>query len=146
MTPTPRYRQIADDLRRRLANDEFPVDTKLPPIVELQEQYGCENNLNMIRHAQSVLIEEGLIEPRQGQGTFVIDLPPRQRDEAAVAEAAQELRAALDNAQAALTRFLARLPQAGAAASTLTLGVTAGLTIGLALTHLVAQQPSDESH
>ena len=116
MTSTPRYRQIADDLRRRLAEGEFPVGTKLSPIIELQEEYGCQNNLNMIRHAQSVLIEEGLIEPRQGQGTFVIALPPRQDDEAALAEAAKELRAALDNAQAALTRFLTRLPRAGATA------------------------------
>ena len=146
MTSTPRYRQIADDLRRRLAEGEFPVGTKLSPIIELQEEYGCQNNLNMIRHAQSVLIEEGLIEPRQGQGTFVIALPPRQDDEAALAEAAKELRAALDNAQAALTRFLTRLPRPGAAAQNLTLAAAVGLTIGLALTQLLSQPPSDESH
>jgi DNA-binding GntR family transcriptional regulator len=116
MTPTPRYRQIADDLRRRLSSGEFPVGAKLLPIIELQEEYGCPNNLNMIRHAQSVLIEEGLIEPRQGRGTFVIALPPRQHDEAALAEAALELKAALDSAQAALTKFLARLPLVGASA------------------------------
>ena len=146
MTSTPRYRQIADDLRRRLANGEFPVGTTLPPIIELQEEYDCQNNLNMIRHAQSVLIEEGLIEPRQGQGTFVIALPPRHHDEAALAEAAEELRAALDNAQAALTRFVTRLPRAGAATYSLTLAATAGLTIGLALTQLLAQPPGGKHH
>lgn len=146
MTSQPRYRQIADDLRRRLVNGEFPVGAKLRPIIELQEEYGCQNNLNMIRHAQSVLIEEGLIEPRQGQGTFVIALPPQQHDEAALAEAAEELKAALDNAQVALTRFLTRLPRSGAATRTLALATTAGLAIGLTLTQFLAQPPSGENH
>jgi DNA-binding GntR family transcriptional regulator len=133
MAPKPRYRQIADDLRRRLAEGEFPVATKLPPISRLQDEYDCPNNLNMIRHAQSVLIDEGLIEPRQGQGTFVIAPPPRQAgrdDQAALAQAAAELQAALDNTQTALTRFLARLAQPGSEAHEL-ITVIAGLAIGL---------------
>ncbi|SCG59629.1 winged helix-turn-helix domain-containing protein [Micromonospora halophytica] len=110
MTPTPRYRQIADDLRRRLADEEFgPVGSKIPPIAELQREYDCENNLNMIRHAQSVLIDEGLIEPRQGQGTFVIAVPPRQDNQDDLSEAAEELRIALGTAQAALAKFISKL-------------------------------------
>jgi DNA-binding GntR family transcriptional regulator len=125
MTPAPRYRQIADDLRRRLAAGEFgPVGSKIPPIIELQKDYDCENNLNMIRHAQSVLIDEGLIEPRQGQGTFIIALPPRQDDGAALAEAAEELKAALGNAQAALAKFLARLAPASGSGFILTAAIT----------------------
>ncbi len=110
MTQTPRYRQIADHLRARIASLEFgPVGSVIPPIAELQEQYGCMNNNNMIRHAQSVLIAEGLIEPRQGQGTFIIAMPPSQDDGAALTEAAEELKAALGNAQTALAKFLSRL-------------------------------------
>jgi DNA-binding GntR family transcriptional regulator len=113
MTPAPRYRQIADDLRRRLAAGEFGlVGSRIPPIIELQKDYDCENNLNMIRHAQSVLIDEGLIEPRQGQGTFIIAMPPGQDDGAALAEAAEELKAALGSAQTALAKILARLAPA----------------------------------
>ncbi|MEU8021108.1 hypothetical protein [Micromonospora haikouensis] len=63
----------------------------------------------MIRHAQSVLVDEGLIEPRQGQGTFVIAVPSRQYNQAALAEAAEELRVALGNAQAALVKFITEL-------------------------------------
>jgi DNA-binding GntR family transcriptional regulator len=125
MTPAPRYRQIADDLRRRLAGGEFgPVGSRIPPIIELQKEYDCENNLNMIRHAQSVLIDEGLIEPRQGQGTFIIALPPRQDNGAALAEAAEELKAALGNAQTALARFLARLAPASGPGLILTATIT----------------------
>lgn len=125
MTPMPRYRQIADDLRRRLAEGEFgPVGSRISPIAEFQKEYDCENNLNMIRHAQSVLIDEGLIEPRQGQGTFIIALPPRQDGDAALAEAAEELRAALGNAQTALAKFLARLAPASGPGLILTATVT----------------------
>jgi DNA-binding FadR family transcriptional regulator len=143
MAPTPRYRQIADDLRRRLAESEFPVGTKLPPISRLQDEYDCPNNLNMIRHAQSVLIDEGLIEPRQGQGTFVTALPPRpdgHGDQAALAQAAAELQVALDNAQTALTRFLARLAQPGTAAHELITAIV-GLATALTAARLLTSPP-----
>jgi DNA-binding GntR family transcriptional regulator len=142
MTPAPRYRQIADDLRRRLAEEEFgPAGSRIPPIIELQREYDCENNLNMIRHAQSVLIDEGLIEPRQGQGTFIIALPPRPDDQAALAEAAEELRAALGSAQTALTKFLTRLTPASGPSLILT------ATIALTATWLPAPPPgSGNSH
>jgi DNA-binding GntR family transcriptional regulator len=87
-----------------------PVGSMIPPILELVDQYDCGNNNTMIRHAQSVLIDEGLIEPRQGLGTFIIALPPSQDDkQAALAEAAEELRVALGGAQAALTKLLSQL-------------------------------------
>jgi DNA-binding GntR family transcriptional regulator len=140
MTPIPRYQQIADDLRRRLAKGEFPVGTKLPPIAELQKRYDCENNLNMIRHAQSVLIDEGLIDPRQGQGTFVIALPPDPADQAALADAAEELKTALDTAQAALTKFLARLTRSGAATQDLLLAVPPGPAPAAALSTTPARR------
>jgi DNA-binding transcriptional MocR family regulator len=38
MSNSPRYRQIADDLRRRLEADGFQVGDKLPPIAELQKR------------------------------------------------------------------------------------------------------------
>ena len=87
-----------------------PVGSMIPSILELVDQYDCGFNNNMIRHAQSVLINEGLIEPRRGQGTFIIALPPGQDDkQAALAEAAEELRVALGSAQAALTKLLSQL-------------------------------------
>jgi DNA-binding GntR family transcriptional regulator len=136
VTPAPRYRQIADDLRRRLADGEFgPIGSRIPPIIDLQKEYDCENNLNMIRHAQSVLIDEGLIEPRQGQGTFIIGLPPRQDSDAALAEAAEELKVALGNAQTALAKFLARLAPTGS-------GLILAATITLTATWLLSPTPA----
>ena len=60
-----------------------PVGSMIPSILELVDQYDCGFNNNMIRHAQSVLIDEGLIEPRRGQGTFIIALPPGQNNKQA---------------------------------------------------------------
>ena len=132
MTQIPRYQQIADDLRRRLAEGEFPVGTKLLPIAELQKQYDCEN-LNMIRHAQSVLIDEGHIDPRQGQGTFVIALPPEADDQTVLAEAAEELKTALEAAQAALTKLLSRLTRPGGSTQDLLLAAALVLSASLTL-------------
>jgi hypothetical protein len=84
-----------------------------------------EGDLNAQTQRKSPRIGE-IIRPEYGQGTFIIALPPRQDDGAALAEAAEELKAALGNAQAALAKFLARLaPASGSgfiltAASTLT--------------------------
>ncbi len=66
----------------------------------------------MIRHAQSVLIDEGLIEPRQGLGTYVIALPGPANNSTVLTEAAEELRAALEAAQAASARIIRALPAA----------------------------------
>jgi DNA-binding GntR family transcriptional regulator len=63
----------------------------------------------MIRQAQSILRKERLIEPVQGKGTFVIALPGRQGDHQALRQAAEDLKAALDDAQSALIRLLAHL-------------------------------------
>jgi hypothetical protein len=72
MSSSPRYRQIADDLRRRLEADGFQVGDKLPPIAELQKRYGCENNLNMIRTS-------AWARQAAGRGRTWVRLRPRQR-------------------------------------------------------------------
>jgi DNA-binding GntR family transcriptional regulator len=109
----PRYREIADDLRRRLAEGEWPVGTALPGISALQEEYEVDG-LNTIRQAQAILREEGLIAPEQGRGTFVVALPVVARDEAALRTEVLVLRDALDAAQAALSRVLRHLGPAAA--------------------------------
>ena len=70
----PRYKTIADDLRRRIA-EEWEIGEKIPTIAELMDTYGVPSNLNMIRHAQSVLIDEGLLRAEQGRGVFVVARP-----------------------------------------------------------------------
>ena len=99
MTASPRYREIADDLRTKLAEGKFPIGTALPGISALQETYEVAG-LNTIRQAQQILQEEGLIEPRQGRGTFVIALPGTPGDPATIREAAAALGDTLATAQA----------------------------------------------
>lgn len=65
-----RYREIATDLRKRIQRGEFPVGSKLPGISALQEEYDVPG-LNTIRGAQQLLVEEGMLETRQGVGVFV---------------------------------------------------------------------------
>ncbi|WP_300641684.1 GntR family transcriptional regulator [Nocardioides sp.] len=46
-----RYREIADDLRRRITEGEFAVGDQLPSIAALQEHYDVPG-LGTIRQAQ----------------------------------------------------------------------------------------------
>ena len=105
MTVSPRYREIADDLRNRLAAGEFPVGTLLPGISDLQTHYKVAG-LNTIRDAQKILQEEGLIEPRQGRGTFVTALPATPGDPATIRKAAAALGETLATAQTQYTQLL----------------------------------------
>jgi DNA-binding GntR family transcriptional regulator len=108
MASTPRYQVIADDLRRRLAAGEFPKDSLLPGISALMGEYDVRG-LNTIRQAEAVLQEEGLLEPVQGKGTFVIALPEPTGDLDAVRKDADELRELLESAQSLLARIARRL-------------------------------------
>lgn len=65
----PKYKAIADDLRRRISTGEFK-DGTLPGISTLQAHYDAA--LNTIRGAQDILEGEGLIQRQQGHPTRVI--------------------------------------------------------------------------
>lgn len=114
MAPTPRYQEIANDLRRRLAAGEFPKGSLLPGISALQEEYDVPG-LNTVRQAHAVLQDEGLIEPVQGKGTFVIGLPEPAGDLDAVRKDADDLKEVLETAQSVLARIMRHLgqPEAG---------------------------------
>ncbi|WP_091628386.1 GntR family transcriptional regulator [Amycolatopsis saalfeldensis] len=66
-----RYREIADVLRARIQNGEYPVESQLPGISALQDEFAVRG-LDTIRRAQQILVEEGILETRQGVGAFVI--------------------------------------------------------------------------
>ncbi|MFJ8691078.1 MULTISPECIES: GntR family transcriptional regulator [Micromonospora] len=108
MASGPRYQEIAGDLRRRLADGEWPVGTALPGISELQEEYNVPG-LNTIRQAQRVLVDDGLLKPVQGRGTFVTALPSPPGDPATLKQALGDLRAALAHTQVALDRVMKHL-------------------------------------
>ena len=65
----PMYRYIADDLRTKINSGELAPNDKLPTEGELSEQY--EASRNTVREAIRRLTDEGLLESRPGQGTFV---------------------------------------------------------------------------
>jgi DNA-binding GntR family transcriptional regulator len=91
-----KYREIADDLRRKIQAGVYPVGSQLPTIAELQAEYGVPG-LNTIRAAQQLLVDEGMIETRQGIGAFVISASSARDFDvtAAVASARDSLTAAL---------------------------------------------------
>ena len=71
-----RYRQIADDLRGRVAQGEFAAGRLLPSESELSGSYAASRIT--IRRALEVLRDEGLVDSRQGFGWFVAADPLRQ--------------------------------------------------------------------
>jgi GntR family transcriptional regulator len=66
----PMYRQIAQDLQRRIESGELAPGDKLPSEVKFREMYNNASR-NTIRDAVKWLIMRGLVETRPGQGTFV---------------------------------------------------------------------------
>lgn len=63
------FEQVVDQIRSLIENGEVPVGEKLPTELELSEQLNIGRS--SIREALRVLETEGLIEVRQGAGTFV---------------------------------------------------------------------------
>lgn len=74
---TARYRQIADDLRRRIETGQYKPGTKLPVYAELTEIY--DTGRSVIRAALAVLQEEGLVQVRGRGGTVVRPRTTRRR-------------------------------------------------------------------
>jgi DNA-binding GntR family transcriptional regulator len=73
MGEIPKYQQVADDLRRRLAAGEWEVGQPIDPIARLMSRYGC--SISTVRGAQRVLADEGLLRARQGIGIYVEVIP-----------------------------------------------------------------------
>jgi GntR family transcriptional regulator len=65
----PMYRYVADDLRTKINGGKLAPNEKLPTEGELGEKYNTSRNT--VREAIRRLTDEGLLETRPGQGTFV---------------------------------------------------------------------------
>ena len=68
------YRQLAAILRDRIRNGALPPGRRMPSEKDLHDEFGLARET--VRRALAVLRQEGLIEIRQGHGTFVVDTPP----------------------------------------------------------------------
>lgn len=71
--PTLKYEQIADSLRARITEGEFPPGALLPSGRDLCEQWGV-SRATVIK-AFEVLRQDGVVAARQGQGFRVVETP-----------------------------------------------------------------------
>nr|WP_296071164.1 FadR/GntR family transcriptional regulator [uncultured Actinoplanes sp.] len=75
--PASLAEQVADQIRRRIADGEFPVGSLLPTEHELARELGVSRN--SVREGLRSLVHAGLLGARAGYGTYVIatsDLAP----------------------------------------------------------------------
>lgn len=76
-SPVPRYAQLADLLRQRIARGTWAHGHRLPSLEELMAEFGVARVT--VRQAIDLLAREGLVSPQQGRGTFVTGAPSRDR-------------------------------------------------------------------
>jgi len=76
-SPMPRYLQVADLLRQRIARGTWPEGHRLPSLEELVTEFGVARVT--VRQAVELLARDGLVSPQQGRGTFVTGRPPNER-------------------------------------------------------------------
>ncbi|MFJ7908104.1 FadR/GntR family transcriptional regulator [Kitasatospora sp. NPDC096204] len=110
---TPLSDQVIAQLRAQITSGEWPVGSRIPTEAALVEQLGVARNT--VREAVRALAHNGLLDIRQGSGTYVLatsELAGVMHRRFADADQAQvaELRAALETSAAALaaTRRTAR--------------------------------------
>src|SRR4051812_47880928 len=65
----PFYRQLADDLRARIADGDFRVGEAIPSEAQLSDRY--RTSRITVRHALALLEDEGLVHRQQGSGSFI---------------------------------------------------------------------------
>lgn len=66
-----KYRTLAEQLRQQIERGKLQPGDRLPSFVELRARYGATPTT--ANQVYGLLEQEGLIERRQGSGTFVID-------------------------------------------------------------------------
>lgn len=65
------YEQVVDRIREQVLAGEIKSGDQLPNERKLAERFGVSRTV--IREAMKTLIQNGLVEVRRGQGTFVVD-------------------------------------------------------------------------
>ena len=76
-SPVPRYAQLADVLRGRIARGQLKRGDQLPTLEELMDEFDVARVT--VRQAIELLSREGLITAQQGRGTFVTGAPATGR-------------------------------------------------------------------
>lgn len=73
----PRYVQIFNTLSRRMETGKYSVDTRLPTESELCDEFNASRFT--VREALRRLVEQGMVQRRQGAGSIVISTTPQAR-------------------------------------------------------------------
>src|SRR6201995_1621877 len=73
----PKYAQIADIFRQRIARGVWAQGFRLPANELLAEEFGVSRVT--IRQAVDLLSRDGVVEAQQGRGTFVTGMVKRDR-------------------------------------------------------------------
>lgn len=68
---TPLYIQLADELRKKIAQGVYAFDTQIPSENELHQTTGYSRST--VRKALAILVNEGLLTKVHGKGTYVTD-------------------------------------------------------------------------
>jgi GntR family transcriptional regulator len=87
---SPLYAQVADAMRERIVKGMWQIDVQIPTLPSLALEFDV--GLITVRQSVQLLKSEGLLEPRQGQGTFVIAKPlthPRMKVETSLTSLAE---------------------------------------------------------
>lgn len=62
--------QIITAITEKIASKEWPVDSKIPPEMQLSESFGVSRNT--VREAITALNQVGLLDSKTGDGTYVV--------------------------------------------------------------------------
>ena len=89
-SPVPLYAQIADAIRVAVVAGDLSVDDGLPSVRALAAQLRV--NPATVVQAYRALESEGLVEMRQGAGTFIREVPSERRGRERHAEARRLVR------------------------------------------------------
>ena len=63
-----KYRTLADQLREEIRGQEWKAGRRLPTEAELSERFSVSRQT--VRRALQLLAEEGVVQSRQGSGTY----------------------------------------------------------------------------
>ncbi|MFC8549701.1 GntR family transcriptional regulator [Streptomyces sp. NPDC057273] len=73
----PRWRQVADVIRKRIADGAYPPRSRVPSVLQLQAEFGIAAATGQKVHR--ALRDEGLIYTEPGLGSFVSQPDTRPR-------------------------------------------------------------------
>ncbi|WP_032794573.1 GntR family transcriptional regulator [Streptomyces sp. W007] len=71
----PKWRQVADIMRARIADGTYPPGARIPAVIALTSEFGIA--LATAQKATRALRDEGLIRTEIGMGSYVTGRPPR---------------------------------------------------------------------